>query len=243
MLCIKERQLERALGAHGTKEANDGIETDHIFMDALYWLIRNIYKPLLRVYLKMQGDMLTRRFITERETTGRKVRGALALHRSNAVGCSERAEARKFMSVGYRVMLAALLMLVRTDARFKDLSINELDRALLWGCLRYRAWSPELTMAVVSQAGCFFGGLLALNVCNGGYATPMLEAGCTLAPLLRARLASLSWDDDDFAANEQDGAVKCDPFDETPEETAAIASLRAAAEAGQSEAQFNLGLP
>ena len=60
---------------------------------------------------------------------------------------------------------------------------------------------------------------------------------------LRARLASLSWDDDDFAANEQDGAVKCDPFDDTLEETAAIASLRAAAEAGQSEAQFNLGLP
>jgi len=59
---------------------------------------------------------------------------------------------------------------------------------------------------------------------------------------LRARLASLCWDDDDFAADEQDGAVKCDPFDETPEETAAIASLRAAAEAGQSEAQFNLGL-
>ena len=184
---IKERQLERALGAHGTKEANDGIETDHIFMDTLYWLIRNIYKQLLRVYLRMQGDMLTRRFITERETTGRKIRGALALHRSNAVGCSERAEARKFMSVGYRVMLAALLMLVRTDARFKDLSINELDRALLWGCLRYRAWSPELTMAVVSQAGCFFGGLLALNVCNGGYATPMLEARCTLAPLQHAR--------------------------------------------------------
>ena len=48
------------------------------------------------------------------------------------MGCSERAEARKFMSVGYRVMLVALLMLVRNDARFKDLSINELDRALLW---------------------------------------------------------------------------------------------------------------
>ena len=83
--------------------------------------------------------------------------------------------------------MAALLKLVRTHARFKDLSINELDRALLWGCLRYRAWSPELTMAVVSQAGCFFGGLLALNVCNGGYATPMLEARCTLAPLQHAR--------------------------------------------------------
>ena len=62
---IKERQLERALGAHGTKEANDGIETDHIFMDALYWLIRNMYKQLLRMYLRMQGAMLTRRFITE----------------------------------------------------------------------------------------------------------------------------------------------------------------------------------
>ena len=101
-------------------------------MDVLYWLIRNMYKQLLRMYLRMQGAMLTRRFITERETTGRKVRGALALHRSNALGCSERAEARKFMSVGYRVMLVALLMLVRNDARFKDLSINELDRALLW---------------------------------------------------------------------------------------------------------------
>jgi hypothetical protein len=38
----------------------------------------------------------------------------------------------------------------------EDLSLNELDRALLWGCLRYRAWLDKLTLAVVSEAGCFF---------------------------------------------------------------------------------------
>jgi hypothetical protein len=151
--------------------------------DNVYWLVRNDFKPQLRVYVHEQGDMLTRRFVTEREVIGRTAKEALAFHRLNAMGCSERAEVRKLMSKEYKDMLDHLHACVKQDGRFKDISLNELDRALLWGCLRYRTWSDKLTLAVVSEAGCFFGGLMALNVCSGGYATPMLEALCALAPL------------------------------------------------------------
>ena len=90
----------------------------------------------------------------------------------------------------FKAMLAELHASVIQDKRFKNLTLDELDRALLWGCLRYRAWSDPLTMAVVSAAGCFFGGYLALNVCSGGYATPMLEALCEFAPAARPPIPS-----------------------------------------------------
>jgi len=45
----------------------------------LLWLVRNKYKTHLRVYVKEQGDsLLTRRFITERESTGRTAKEPLA---------------------------------------------------------------------------------------------------------------------------------------------------------------------
>ena len=59
--------------------------------DNVYWLVRNKYKTHLRVYVKEQGDsLLTRRFITERESTGRTAKEPLAFNRPNAMGCSGR---------------------------------------------------------------------------------------------------------------------------------------------------------
>ena len=158
--------------------------------DRVYWHVRNHYKRHLRVYKREEGDMLTRRFITDREGIGRTAKESLAFHRPNAMGCSERHEVRKLMSDEFKAMLAELHASVIQDKRFKNLSLDELDRALLWGCLRYRAWSDTLTLAVVSEAGCFFGGFLALNVCSGGYATPMLEALCEFAPAARPPIPS-----------------------------------------------------
>ena len=124
--------------------------------------------------------MNTRRFITERETTGRTAKETLASHRINAMGCSERAALRKLMSDEYNAMLDELHASVILDKRFKNLSLDELDRALLWGCLRYRAWSDELTLAVVSEASCFFGAMIAINVYNGGYSDRELDGRCAL---------------------------------------------------------------
>jgi hypothetical protein len=49
--------------------------------------------------------MLTRRFITDREGIGKTTKAPLASHWTNAMGCSERAEARKLMSDEYKAML------------------------------------------------------------------------------------------------------------------------------------------
>ena len=51
----------------------------------------------------------------------------------------------------------------------------ELEGALFWGGLRFHAFKTAVLTAVVAAAGCYYGGLLALNVMAGGYATLELE--------------------------------------------------------------------
>ena len=55
------------------------------------------------------------------------------------------------------------------------LTVLELERALFWGGLRFQAFETAVLTAVVAAAGCYYGGLLALNVMAGGYATLELE--------------------------------------------------------------------
>ena len=59
--------------------------------------------------------------------------------------------------------------------RYKGLTVLELERALFWGGLRFHAFKSPVLTAVVTAAGCYYGGLLALNVMAGGYATLALE--------------------------------------------------------------------
>ena len=122
--------------------------------------------------------MLGRRFITDRPGTGKRAKAPLSLNRTNAMGCSERAVARELMSDEFKDMLDKLHASVTQDKRFKNLSIDELDKALLWGCLRYQAWPKEVAKAVLHEAGCFFGLLLPLNVYAGGFATAEHERKC-----------------------------------------------------------------
>jgi len=63
---------------------------------------------------------------------------------------------------------------------YTDLSIYELERALLWSCLRFRVWDPELTKAVCAAAACYFGAMIAINVYNGGYSDRELDGRCAL---------------------------------------------------------------
>jgi len=169
---VKERQRERKRAARGTRRANGGeIKTDHKHMNDLYWLVRDHHEAALRLYANEQRDMLGRRLITDRPGIGKTAKAPLSLNRTNAMGCSERAVARELMSDEFKDMLDKLHASVIQDTRFEDLSIDELDRALLWGCLRYQAWPKEVAKAVLHEAGCFFGLLLPLNVYAGGFAT------------------------------------------------------------------------
>jgi hypothetical protein len=144
----------------------------------LYWLVRDHHEAALRLYANEQRDMLGRRFITDRPGTGKRAKAPLSLNRTNAMGCSERAVARELMSDEFKDMLDKLHASVTQDKRFKNLSIDELDKALLWGCLRYQAWPKEVAKAVLHEAGCFFGLLLPLNVYAGGFATAEHERKC-----------------------------------------------------------------
>jgi hypothetical protein len=169
---VKERQRKRKRAARGTPDTNGGeIKTDHKHMNDLYWLVRDHHEAALRLYANEQRDMLGRRFITDRPGIGKTAKAPLSLNRTNAMGCSERAVARELMSDEFKDMLDKLHTSVIQDTRFEELSIDELDRALLWGCLRYQAWPKEVAKAVLHEAGCFFGLLLPLNVYAGGFAT------------------------------------------------------------------------
>ena len=74
---------------------------------------------------------------------------------------------------------------------YTNLSIYELERALLWSCLRFRVWDPELTKAVCAAAACYFGVMIAINVYNGGYSDRDLDGRCALGNA-HARLATPS---------------------------------------------------
>ena len=76
------------------------------------------------------------------------------------------------------------------------LTVLELERALFWGGLRFHAFPTEVITAVVAAAGCYYGGLLALNVMAGGYATLELERRSLRVALLapeRAAAHALRW--------------------------------------------------
>jgi hypothetical protein len=62
-------------------------------------------RPSARRSAQRISDMLTRRFITDREGIGKTTKAPLASHWTNAMGCSELAEARKLMSDEYKAML------------------------------------------------------------------------------------------------------------------------------------------
>ena len=74
---------------------------------------------------------------------------------------------------------------------YTNLSIYELERALLWSCLRFRVWDPELTKAVWAAAACYFGVMIAINVYTGGYSDRDLDGRCALGNA-HARLATPS---------------------------------------------------
>ena len=67
--------------------------------------------------------------------------------------------------------------------------------------LWYHAWDTAVRTAVVTAAGCYYGGLLALNVMAGGYATLELERRYAWhyrqSELRRMRYASALFDDAD----------------------------------------------
>ncbi|KOO53453.1 hypothetical protein Ctob_015176 [Chrysochromulina tobinii] len=73
-------------------------------------------------------------------------------------------------------MQKLLFALKQTDGRrYNGLTVLELERALFWGGLQFQAFETAVLTAVVAAAGCYYGGLLALNVMAGGYATLKLE--------------------------------------------------------------------
>ena len=50
-----------------------------------------------------------------------------------------------------------------------------IERALLWGCIRHRAWPPQLIAAMIRRAGCYYGIKLALHAVVCGYPTVELQ--------------------------------------------------------------------
>ena len=178
----KERFLERALEAAGTTRMNGGsILTDHGALHTLWGRIKKDRPELLRMYITNEGKMLRRRFVEDPAGFGDYLKARLARHRLAAMGCSERGVARKLHTPEHQAGMDELLRALKEQYDcYTDLSIYELERALLWSCLRFRVWDPELTKAVCAAAACYFGAMIAINVYNGGYSDRELDGRCAL---------------------------------------------------------------
>jgi len=177
-----ERFLERRLEAAGTTRMNGGsILTDHGAIHTLWGRIKKDRPELLRMYITNEGKMLHRRFVEDPAGFGDYLKARLARHRLAAMGCSERGVARKLHTPEHQAGMDELLRALKEQYDcYTDLSIYELERALLWSCLRFRVWDPELTKAVCAAAACYFGAMIAINVYNGGYSDRELDGRCAL---------------------------------------------------------------
>ena len=171
-------QRQRVDAANGTREAHGGrIETCHLVMNTIWFLLIVLEPVRLQFYIADEGAKLALRFLTDPEGVGRDITAILSPHRLGAMGTSERGVAATYHSEERSDCMQKLLEALkhRDDRRYKDLTVLELERALFWGGLRFHAFPTDVITAVVAAAGCYYGGLLALNVMAGGYATLELE--------------------------------------------------------------------
>ena len=63
----------------------------------------------------------------------------------------------------------AIWAYVKEQPSFERTSWLTFERALIWGCIRHQAWSPELIAAMIRSAGCYFGMKLALHAVVRGF--------------------------------------------------------------------------
>ena len=159
----------------------------------LWNLVKAHLPDHLREYINVEGAMMEARYLLDRQGLGRLVKKLLCSNRVGANGCSERAAKRTLQDKSTLERMDLFLADVKgLDSTFASWSILEFERALLWGCMRFRplAWSDQLIFVVASEAACYYGGLLALNVFAGGFASLELEAACTAsAPRTRCARA------------------------------------------------------
>ena len=202
--CRKVAQQQRVDAANGTPDAHGGrIETCHLVMDTIWFLLIMLKPDLLKFYIADEGVRLMQRFVVDRDGMGREIKSFLSTHRTGAMGTSERGvNATDHSEERTGCMEQLLVALKQNDSRrYGGLTVLELERALLWGGLRYHAWDTAVRTAVVTAAGCYYGGLLALNVMAGGYATLELERRYAWhyrqSELRRMRYASALFDDAD----------------------------------------------
>ena len=146
-------------------------------MNTIWFLLIMLEPALLQFYIADEGFRLAQRFVHDREGIGRDIMAILSSHRLGAMGTSERSVAATYHSEERQECMQKLLDALKGhDARrYGGLTVLELERALLWGGLRFHAFENLVLTAVVTAAGCYYGGLLALNVMAGGYATLELE--------------------------------------------------------------------
>ena len=202
--CRKVAQQQRVDAANGTPDAHGGrIETCHLVMDTIWFLLIMLKPDLLKFYIADEGVRLMQRFVVDRDGMGREIKSFLSSHRIGAMGTSERGVAATDHSEERTGCMEQLLVALKQNdsRRYGGLTVLELERALLWGGLRYHAWDTAVRTAVVTAAGCYYGGLLALNVMAGGYATLELERRYAWhyrqSELRRMRYASALFDDAD----------------------------------------------
>ena len=132
--CRKVAQQQRVDAANGTPDAHGGrIETCHLVMDTIWFLLIMLKPDLLKFYIADEGVRLMQRFVVDRDGMGREIKSFLSSHRIGAMGTSERGVAATYHSEERQKCMQKLLGALKGhDARcYNGLTVLELERALL----------------------------------------------------------------------------------------------------------------
>ena len=116
---INAARQQLAAAANGTPDAHGGrIETCHLVMNTIWFLLIMLEPALLKFYIADEGSKLAQRFVHDREGIWRDIMAILSPHRLGAMGTSERGVAATYHSEERQECMQKLLdALKRHDGR------------------------------------------------------------------------------------------------------------------------------
>ena len=135
-------QQQRNDAANGTPDAHGGrIETCHLVMDTIWFLLIMLKPDLLKFYIADEGVRLMQRFVVDRDGMGREIKSFLSSHRIGAMGTSERGvDATDHSEERTGCMEQLLVALKQNDSKAsRSMIYISSEPSLAWGWKRHCA--------------------------------------------------------------------------------------------------------
>ena len=164
---LAQKKNELRAQAHGSDT-----EVDHTLQEAIWQAIGEMGEGFRKDAIKALSTFWWLVCCTPEDGLGWLVAALRSANREGAHGGSALAAAALCKSHQVAMLTAdkeAIWDYVNKQPSFERTSWLTIERALIWGCIRHQAWSPELIAAMIRSAGCYFGMKLALHAVVRGF--------------------------------------------------------------------------